>query len=318
MGESDRIGEEYWTNFNKKCFNRFGINRYSDVWKELVHESFVDAINEGIINLQARLFVGHILSENGDVLGLEQEMQIYTDCLKQANKIDPHFTFSIIVQGLRTWNSDMIKDCLAKAYDAKKKYPHLIIGFDLVDDETKVKACDYGEILFEHMKLQEHEEVKLPFLLHGGETLSESNDNLIDLLVLKCPRVGHGINLIKHSYLLEEFKKEKVCIEASPISNQVLNFVSDLRHHPLRTFLNYGVRVSISSDDDGVFDTGFLTWDFFACAVSMDFNLSDFKIVCNDSIEASCLGEDQKGNLMAEWEYRWTHFIEELLEQEII
>ena len=45
----------------------------------------------------------------------------------------------------------------------------------------------------------------------------------------------------------------------------------------MKTFLNYGIRVSISSDDDGIFDMNILTWDFFVCGACMEFTLLDYK-----------------------------------------
>jgi len=54
----------------------------------------------------------------------------------------------------------------------------------------------------------------MPFVFHGGESLhSIANTNLFDLLLLDTKRIGHGINLIQHSYLMEIVKREKICIE---------------------------------------------------------------------------------------------------------
>lgn len=43
-------------------------------------------------------------------------------------------------------------------------------------------------------------------------------------------------------------KERGICIEANPISNQVLEYYYDLRTHPLQTFFNNGIKVSISPD----------------------------------------------------------------------
>jgi len=88
-----------------------------------------------------------------------------------------------------------------------------------------------------------------------------------------------------------------------------LNYVADLRLHPIITFLNYGLRVSVSSDANGLFHTNFLNWDFYACAFSMEFDLFDFKKICNDSIECSCLEKDVKEKLRQAWEKRWEEFV---------
>lgn len=62
--------------------------------------------------------------------------------------------------------------------------------------------------------------VTLPFVFHGGETLHTlTNTNLFDVLLLGSKRIGHGINLAQHSYLLEKIKQEEVCLEICPVSN---------------------------------------------------------------------------------------------------
>ena len=47
---------------------------------------------------------------------------------------------------------------------------------------------------------------------------------------------------------MEIVKKKGICIEANPLSNQILQYYEDLRTHPLITFFNRGIKVSISPD----------------------------------------------------------------------
>ena len=60
----------------------------------------------------------------------------------------------------------------------------------------------------------------MPFVLHGGETLKyRDNNNLIDVILLNTKRIGHGLNLVKHSYLIDIVLNKDICIEICPISN---------------------------------------------------------------------------------------------------
>ena len=181
--------------------------------------------------------------------------------------------------------------------------------------EEKLRASiDFAHIFMDHLTIQESEDLHFPFILHGGESLSITNDNLMDLILLKSPRIGHGLNLSKHSYMMDTIKKHQICIEANPLSNQILGYTTDLRLHPLITYLNYGLKVSISSDDDGLFGTNLASWDFFACAFSMEFSIFDFKKVCNDSIESSCINEEDKKRLKIEWEMRWNEYLDKIID----
>jgi len=46
-----------------------------------------------------------------------------------------------------------------------------------------------------------------------------ANENLIDLILLNSKRIGHGVNLAKHSYLMDIIRERKIVIEANPLSN---------------------------------------------------------------------------------------------------
>ena len=90
----------------------------------------------------------------------------------------------------------------------------------------------------------------------------------MDVILLQSKRIGHGLNLIKHSYLLNEFKDRKICVEMNPYSNYVLGYVSDLRLHPGITYHNFGIPISISSDDPGLFGYKGVTMDWYLAAVN--------------------------------------------------
>ncbi len=70
---------------------------------------------------------------------------------------------------------------------------------------------------------------------------------------------------------MEKVKKEKICIEISPISNQILKYCIDLRQHQARTFLNYGIKISINPDDPGFFGLTGVTYDYFMLAIAQEF-----------------------------------------------
>lgn len=98
-----------------------------------------------------------------------------------------------------------------------------------------------------------------------------NNSNLVDLLLLETKRIGHGINLIHHAYLMDYIKQDKICIEVNPLSNQILRYISDLRLHPAKTFLNYGIKICINPDDPGFFGINGITYDFYILTLAQEF-----------------------------------------------
>lgn len=83
----------------------------------------------------------------------------------------------------------------------------------------------------------EDDEYDYPVILHAGESLKKENQNLYDAILLGSKRIGHGFGLAMHPHLVDIVKKQKICVECCPISNNVLGYVRDLRCHPIRSLL---------------------------------------------------------------------------------
>lgn len=62
----------------------------------------------------------------------------------------------------------------------------------------------------------------------------------------------------------------------------------------------------------GIFNTNYINYDFFICAVAMEFDLKDFKRVCQNSLECSLLTPDEKFKALEVWNAQWNLFIKEI------
>lgn len=98
--------------------------------------------------------------------------------------------------------------------------------------------------------------VEIPFLFHCGETLelgSETDGNLLDALLLKSKRIGHGFALARHPYIMERMKKEGICLEVCPISNEVLGLTPRVNGHAMYNLLANNVHCTVNSDNGTLF-----------------------------------------------------------------
>lgn len=59
----------------------------------------------------------------------------------------------------------------------------------------------------------------------------------------------------------------------------MLEYIKDIRVHPAKTFLNYGIPISINSDDPGFFGYLGVNLDFYVCAVALEFGNKYFSIL---------------------------------------
>lgn len=63
---------------------------------------------------------------------------------------------------------------------------------------------------------------------------------------MNTKRIGHGYSLYKHPVLWNAFKEKDIAIEISPISNQVLHLVQDLRNHPAAFYISENIPIVVS------------------------------------------------------------------------
>lgn len=127
--------------------------------------------------------------------------------------------------------------------DLQQKYPNFVIGFDLVGQE------DNGRALREHIDKLKNISQNGKFYFHAGETNwfnTDADANLIDAILLNSKRIGHGFSLYKHPMLWTTLKDRDIALEISPISNQVLRLVHDLRNHPAAFYISENVPIVVS------------------------------------------------------------------------
>lgn len=314
----DKEKVNYWEIFSKKIFNMKNISLNSKYYKSYLLKTFNDCIDEGMLIYQGRHFFGTVNEYGKDsVIEAEKELEIILEALEEVRKREPLFQANFIFIGLRFWNLEKLSEELAKCLalkKIKKEYNELIIGFDLVGNEELADSKVFAELLYEFKQKAEKENC-FPFnyYLHAGESLSHMNDNLIDSILLNTPRIGHCTNLKNQLYLIDEIKKRNICLECNPLSNQILNYIPDLRDHPAKKFLDAGLVVTLNSDDDGAFNTeSMIVFDYFIAAFSMNFDLFDFKQIILNSINHSGIDCDKVQTVKEVFLNRWAKFIEEV------
>ena len=103
-------------------------------------------------------------------------------------------------------------------------------------------------------------------------------------------------------------------IEVSPISNQILGYVSDLRNHPARVLLANNVNISINSDDPGVFGYDGLSYDFWMAFMNWDLTVKDLKKLIFNSIDYSSLNSSEKQKAKIHLEKEWNTFVKNAIQ----
>ncbi|PJZ71592.1 adenosine deaminase [Leptospira perolatii] len=108
------------------------------------------------------------------------------------------------------------------------------------------------------------------------EFLYERRDEISDYCELQTrEKIGLEIDSIRHkekvelyqdeeslliskgfqNYCMDSILDQKAVIESCPSSNEYIGMVKDIGHHPLLRFFQKGMRMTISTDDPGIFGT---------------------------------------------------------------
>ncbi|EGR32867.1 hypothetical protein IMG5_068440 [Ichthyophthirius multifiliis] len=306
--EADRISKHnIWKLFEGKIIGINQIIYYEENFKRYLKQYLTNFAQQGVFHIEARSLLGSIFNENHQPLNIDQEVKLIQDVITQVQKEFPLFTFKIIIQGLKMWDTSQIEKYMESAINAKKQYPDLFCGFDMVQEEDAYKnMVEMAPALLKFPQMCKKAKVQLPFVFHGGESLEHhKNSNILDAVMMGSKRIGHGLNLSQHSYLYNKIKDKKICIEICPVSNQILKYIDDIRCHPIKSFINYGIKVCINPDDPGFFGYNGVAMDFYFCAVGPVLDYKDLKLCAFNSVEYSLLNKKEKKNLWSDLERRF-------------
>jgi adenosine deaminase len=73
------------------------------------------------------------------------------------------------------------------------------------------------------------------------------------LRALALDEIQHGVLAAESKTLMDYLRKEHIRLNVCPSSNVALSVSKDLAHHPIRSLVGNGVRVSINTDDKTIF-----------------------------------------------------------------
>ena len=175
----------------------------------------------------------------------------------------------------------------------------------------------------------------LQYFFHAGESSWQGfvEVNIIDALLLGSKRIGHAFGITKHpgnwnitinklskcifqSEALRLVREQNVALEINPISNQVLQFVSDLRNHPAVSLIQDGtINMVISNDNAAQWEVDGMTHDFYETFMGLsgrDMDIRLLKKLVFNSVEYSALNIFEKEQCMNIVQTKWDEYIDYL------
>lgn len=253
---------------------------------------------------------------NGKHYSQTHVCELYYKTLQRFKKEHPTFIdCKFIFAPLRFIDTNQLKVHIETYKTLKAKFPDFIAGFDLVGQEDKgFPLKGFAEELIA-------ERNNIPYFFHAGETNwngIDSDENILDAILLGTKRIGHGFALVKHPRALEEVKKRQICIEVNPVSNQVLKLVEDMRNHPAAVLFSDNYPVVVSSDDPSFWEACPLTSDFYFAFMGIASARADLKFIKQlvlNSLKFSSMTPEEQTRAEKLWTDEWNKFLDKVIEE---
>ncbi len=169
--------------------------------------------------------------------------------------------------------------------------PHSV-GFGLGGPEAGVPRDQFAEVF------RRATDLGLRSVPHAGETTGPQT--VRDALnILGAVRIGHGISAAQDASLMAELVDRDIVLEVCPTSNICTRAVSSLDEHPFVTLRNAGVRVTINTDDPGMFDTN-LNREYQVAHDHFGLGREDLVDLARESIRASFAPQETRDRILGD------------------
>jgi adenosine deaminase len=179
--------------------------------------------------------------------------------MAEANQLDPQAVVEAVWDGVQAGMRDFqlpvkLIGILSRTYGpeiARRELNALlsqadkISGLDLAGDEANFP----GEWYREHF--ERAREAGWQITAHAGE--SAGPDSIWQAVSqLGAVRIGHAVHAVEDPSLMDYLAERGIGIEANLTSNVQTETVRDYASHPMRLFLERGLKASLNTDDPGI------------------------------------------------------------------
>lgn len=164
-----------------------------------------------------------------------------------------------------------------------------VVAIDIGGREYSVPTKSFQEVY------RRAREMGLHLTAHAGEACGpQSIWEAVDLL--GAERIGHGVSARRDVALLEHLKRRKISVEMCPVSNLKTRVVNNIKGHPIRSFFDIGLAVTVSSDDPTLFETN-MNNEYIVLHNELEFTLQELFRLSLNGIDSSFLPNEKKERL---------------------
>jgi aminodeoxyfutalosine deaminase len=175
---------------------------------------------------------------------------------------------------------------------ALRERPEGLVSFGLGGPEVGVGRAQFAPFF------TRAREAGLHSVPHAGETTGPATvwSAVHDL---GAERIGHGVGAYTDPALLEHLATQGIPLEVCPTSNVRTGQFPSIATHPIRRLLDYGVVVTLNTDDPPMFGAT-LDGEYVAVAETLGLTTTEIAQLARNAVHASFLGPAAKTVLVTE------------------
>ncbi|XP_017486551.1 PREDICTED: adenosine deaminase CECR1-like [Rhagoletis zephyria] len=307
-----------WRKFQNMFATTNDALRYLPAFRAYSWRMLEEMYEDNVMYAELRMDFKELYDYSGRTFSPERTVHELLTIVEDFRRQYPSFMgVKAIFSTHRDVERSRVSEKFKKFKSLHKAHTDFIIGFDLVGQEDRGKPL--------HNFVAELADLprSAKYFFHAGETNwygAATDMNLLDALLLNTTRIGHGYALLKHPVLWNAVKRRDVAIEVSPISNQVLHLVTDLRNHPASFYMSQNLPMVICNDDPGFWGTKGLSYDFYYTIMSLAPNhvgLKTLKGLVWNSIRYSVMNENERRTAFENLEQAWERFVSDVAQGKV-
>ena len=272
--------------FRYRDFPHF-ISVYSTVVDCISQESQFERITYEMLESDARCNVRYVeasFSPSDHVLrGLDYGQMI--DAINRGinrARTDFNIECNIRIDLVRNYGPENGLDVLDLIEDKNDN----VISVDLGGSEERFSSEPFVPVY------RRAREMGLHLVAHAGEAAGPQSV-WTAVRELGVEHVGHGLAASRDPELMDYLCRQGITVESCPVSNVKTGVVSSLARHPIRTFVEKGLSVTVNTDDPSMFETD-MNNEYLQLQDKLGFSVHElFKLSLN-GVDSSFLPEERK------------------------
>ncbi len=167
-----------------------------------------------------------------------------------------------------------------------------VLGFDLAGAEYDNPALDHKEAFDLALKNN------LNVTIHAGEAYGPASIHQA-LQYCGTHRIGHGTRLKEDGDLLNFVNDHRIPLEICVKSNMHTKAVPSIKEHPLSFYLEYGLRVTLNTDNRLISDTT-LTDEYMLAINELGISYPELKLLIINGFKSSFYPYNEKVRILNE------------------